>query len=68
MAGRGPLCRECLDWSERKSHLAGRLGRAIYAHMLAEGWARRVEGSRAVQFTPKGKAAFDRAFPPTHRP
>ena len=68
VAGRGPLCRECLDWSERKSHLAGRLGRAIYAHMLAEGWARRVEGSRAVQFTPKGKAAFDRAFPPTHRP
>ena len=30
-SNRTPLCRECLDWSERRSHLAGSLGRAFLA-------------------------------------
>ncbi|MGD9863802.1 MAG: transcriptional regulator, partial [Pseudodonghicola sp.] len=59
---RAPLCRDCLDWSARQSHLAGQLGRALLAQFIANGWARRVDGSRAVQFTPKGEAAFARAF------
>lgn len=59
---RAPLCRECLDWSARQSHLAGQLGRALLAQFIADGWARRVSGSRAVQFTPKGEAAFARIF------
>lgn len=62
---RAPLCRECLDWSERRSHLAGRLGRALLAHMEAEGWARRVEGTRIVRFTKAGKAAFEGHFGPS---
>jgi DNA-binding transcriptional ArsR family regulator len=58
---RRPLCRACLDWSERKAHLAGALGAALFENVLAAGWARRAEG-RVVTFTPAGAAAFDRAF------
>jgi DNA-binding transcriptional ArsR family regulator len=60
-AARRPLCRACLDWSERRSHIAGGLGAAVLAHIFAAGWARRGEG-RAVSFSPVGAAAFDRAF------
>lgn len=56
----GPLCRECLDWSERRSHLAGKLGRAILAQIIAMGWASRAANSRAVLFLPDGRAAFER--------
>ncbi len=59
---RAPLCRECLDWSARQSHLAGQLGRALLAQFIANGWARRIDGSRAVQFTARGEAAFAGAF------
>ncbi len=62
-AGRSPLCRECLDWSERRSHLAGSLGRALLSQFEDLGWARRVEGTRIVRFTPKGETAFRRRFP-----
>ncbi|WP_299847350.1 helix-turn-helix transcriptional regulator [uncultured Roseovarius sp.] len=60
---RAPLCRDCLDWSERRSHLAGRLGRALLSHMQAAGWASRLDGTRVVRFSPQGLTAFDRAFP-----
>lgn len=53
--GRAPLLRDCLDWSERRSHLGGALGRALYARMLETGWARREEGTRVVRFTPEGE-------------
>jgi DNA-binding transcriptional ArsR family regulator len=59
--GRRPLCRACLDWSERRSHLGGALGAAILDHVLQAGWARRADG-RVVTFSPKGAAAYDRAF------
>ena len=59
--GRRPLCRACLDWSERRSHLAGALGAAVLAHVTGAGWARRAEG-RVVAFTPAGAHAFDAAF------
>lgn len=62
-ATRAPLCRECLDWSARRPHLAGRLGRAFLARIEAQGWARRRAGSRAVDFTRAGRAAFEAAFP-----
>jgi DNA-binding transcriptional ArsR family regulator len=58
--GRAPLCRECLDWSERTSHLAGSLGRAIYGRIEELGWARRDRASRAVIFSPRGERAFER--------
>ena len=56
------FCRPCLDWSERRPHLAGRLGAALCAHCLEAGWVRRVAGSRAVSLTPKGRLGLERAF------
>jgi DNA-binding transcriptional ArsR family regulator len=48
---RRPLCRSCLDWSQRRSHLAGGLGAALLARIYALGWAKRDRTSRAVIFT-----------------
>jgi DNA-binding transcriptional ArsR family regulator len=60
-ARRRPLCRTCLDWSQRRHHLAGGLGAAILTTVIARGWARRGAG-RVVAFTPVGRRAFDAAF------
>ena len=60
---RTPMCRDCLDWSERRSHLAGRLGRGLLSHMIALGWMSRAPNSRVIRIPPAGQAAFDRAFP-----
>ena len=59
---RAPLCRECLDWSERRSHLAGSLGRAFLGRFEALGWAHRVEGTRIVRFSPRGLSEFHVLF------
>ena len=56
------LCRPCLDWSERRLHLAGRTGAAICARSLAAGWHRRLAGTRAVSITPKGVTLFRETF------
>lgn len=60
--GRTPLCRPCLDWSERCNHLAGSLGRAALARMQEIGWVHRVAGTRSLRFSREGQAAFDAAF------
>lgn len=60
--GRRPVCKRCLDWSVRRSHLAGALGKALLERIYALGWARRVEGSRIVSFTPAGLKAFEATF------
>ncbi|MCK0094034.1 winged helix-turn-helix domain-containing protein [Yoonia sp. F2084L] len=62
-AARAPLCRRCLDWSERRTHLAGSLGRAMLAQMEALAWVRRDKGSRALLFSQAGQRAFTAAFP-----
>jgi DNA-binding transcriptional ArsR family regulator len=61
--GRGPACRECLDWSMRRNHLGGRVGRAFLAAIEARGWAHRIAGSRVVAFTSEGERGFAAAFP-----
>jgi len=53
--GNRPLCRACLDWSERRPHLAGHLGKAILDHLIARSWARRVPASRIINFTSEGE-------------
>lgn len=53
--GRSRLCLECLDWSERRSHLGGALGRELFAHFEREAWLRREPNSRAVTLTRKGQ-------------
>lgn len=60
--GKVPLCRSCLDWSARQTHLAGSVGRALLTRMQELGWAKRVEGTRVVKFSPKGEAAFNETF------
>lgn len=50
------FARPCLDWSERKHHLAGSLGAAMLNSMLAKNWMRRIENSRALMITSIGKS------------
>lgn len=57
-----PLCRACLDWSVRRSHLAGALGAALLTRFYDLGWAKRRRDSRVVEFTPLGEARFRRTF------
>jgi len=56
------LCRPCLDWSERRPHLAGAIGAALCSHCFDHGWIRRVEGSRAVSVTPNGQRQLRDTF------
>lgn len=49
------FCRPCLDWSERRPHLAGALGAAICQHCIDQKWIRRLPGTRAVEVTPMGR-------------
>ena len=63
MAGsRRLLCRPCLDWSERRPHLAGVLGAAICRHCTDLGWIRRERSSRAVTITAKGRRGLAETF------
>lgn len=59
---RRPLCKACLDWSARRSHLAGGLGTAFLDRFYDLGWAKRRRGSRVVEFSPAGEAGFLRQF------
>lgn len=55
---RRSFARVCLDWTERRPHLAGSLGAAILQKMLDENWLRRMANTRAVLVTPKGRKAL----------
>ncbi|MGN6765617.1 MAG: ArsR/SmtB family transcription factor [Rhizobiaceae bacterium] len=57
---RRPLCRSCLDWSVRRSHLAGALGAAMLDKIMEWKWARRDPQSRAILFSPAGRQNFER--------
>jgi DNA-binding transcriptional ArsR family regulator len=59
---RRPLCRPCLDWSMRRHHLAGALGAAMLDHVISRGWARRVRGTRVVQFDARGEQSLREMF------
>jgi DNA-binding transcriptional ArsR family regulator len=57
-AGRRPLLRFCVDWSEQRHHLAGGLGAAVLSSMQAAGWVRPLPPRRAVALTPAGQQAL----------
>jgi DNA-binding transcriptional ArsR family regulator len=57
-ASRRPFCRTCLDWSERRHHLAGQLGTLLLDRFQQLGWARRMPDSRVLAFTPDGETAL----------
>jgi DNA-binding transcriptional ArsR family regulator len=50
--------RPCVDWPERRPHLAGALGATIGTMFLAEGWVQRIPGGRGLVMTPAGRAAL----------
>src|SRR6202521_4048464 len=61
---RRPVCKACLDWSERRHHLAGTLGAALMARFTELKWAARdtTPGSRVVNFTRHGEKRFAALF------
>jgi DNA-binding transcriptional ArsR family regulator len=50
----------CVDWSERRDHLAGGLAVALLEHAVSSDWLRRTTGSRALTLTPPGAQALSR--------
>lgn len=56
--GKRPLARGCLDWTERRQHLAGLAGAKLCEAFLGNGWVVRIGSSRAVRLTPIGKVAL----------
>ena len=57
-AARRPLTRSCLDWTERRPHLAGALGAAVLDTLLEDAWVVRRPGGRALVVTPAGAAGL----------
>ena len=60
-----PLCRSCMDWSERRHHLAGLLGAEILALAVTKGWAVRERRQRTVSFSKRGEENFVRWYSQT---
>jgi DNA-binding transcriptional ArsR family regulator len=56
------FCRPCIDWSERRPHLAGAVGAALAARLLALGWVARVRDGRTLVITPIGRRNRERTF------
>ena len=57
-----PVCRSCLDWTERRLHLSGALGAALARHCLELGWLNRRRDSRALIITDAGREGLRRTF------
>jgi DNA-binding transcriptional ArsR family regulator len=61
-ARRRHFARACMDWSERRYHLAGALGAALADALFREGWIERMDGTRAVRVTNAGRRGLRRTF------
>jgi DNA-binding transcriptional ArsR family regulator len=61
-AGRRPMARACLDWTERRPHLAGAVGAVLCGHFIDRGWLRRISGQRALRLTQAGRAQLAEVF------
>lgn len=58
LPGRREPVRACPDWTERRAHLAGRLGASLLLSMTDADWLRRRPHDRALAVTPAGRIAF----------
>jgi DNA-binding transcriptional ArsR family regulator len=58
----GMLCRPCLDWSERRYHLSGRIGAELYHALGRDHWFRASTQDRALQVTPNGARQLEEHF------
>jgi DNA-binding transcriptional ArsR family regulator len=56
------LCKPCLDWSERRYHLAGALGAALFARAVRLGWLKAAKDSRVVSLSMNGKTPLNAMF------
>ncbi len=56
--GKRPLARGCLDWTERRQHLAGTAGAKLCQKFFDNGWVARIGSGRAVRLTPAGQGAL----------
>ncbi len=61
-SARRGLARVCLDWSERRPHMAGALGAALARHCLEAGWVAQEAKGRTLTVTRAGRAAFKKHF------
>jgi len=61
-ATRGHYSRLCLDWTERRPHIAGAVGAAITRRCFDLGWLERMERSHAVTVTPLGRRGLQKTF------
>ena len=61
-SSRRRFCRLCLDWTERRPHIAGAVGAAITRRCFDLGWVERTKGSQAVTVTPSGRRGFRKTF------
>jgi hypothetical protein len=59
---RRALARRCLDWTERRPHVAGALGAAMLSRFKALGWLIAIRNSRALRVTVEGQRHFQRLF------
>ncbi|GAA0971802.1 winged helix-turn-helix domain-containing protein [Acrocarpospora macrocephala] len=55
---RRPMVRSCLDWTERRPHLAGAAGAAVCSRFFEIGWTERIGSNRAIRLTAPGEAAL----------
>jgi hypothetical protein len=58
-AGGARYAYPCIDWSERRYHLAGKLATSLLDHFLEKRWLMRVPECRALRLTPQGKRALE---------
>src|ERR1700726_839464 len=59
---RRTFCRPCIDWSERRPHLAGAVGAALAQRLLALKWIERIRDSRALIVTLQGRRNLEQTF------
>ncbi|HEY7608674.1 MAG TPA: helix-turn-helix transcriptional regulator [Alphaproteobacteria bacterium] len=59
---RRAFCRPCIDWSERRPHIAGAVGAALASRCFELGWITRIRDTRAVTITAKGRAGLRDTF------
>lgn len=57
-----PLCKSCLDWSERRNHLAGILGKWVLTDIFDQGWASKNLDSRTIRFSDSGLKQFGKKY------